>query len=182
MESCNIFNKDHVFEKNRKLAFELWERDWKHLTSSYTLSVEDLEKFETAKCDFDNRRIILANNFLNSSGCDLREIKLVFAHEVAHALIGNSHENDDGHNDAWKQKNIQLGGNGRIEDCMSSSYVENHYFHSRVNAIFKTVPQNQDISKEIMMNAQKKVMLELINEGHDPTDLLQMYMKEYKLK
>ena len=69
--------------------------------------------------------------------CSSKAKKTIVIHEIAHAIVGAKH----GHDEIWRQKDIELGGNGKrmgddnyFEDASYSIIQQKHYKYKAVCA------------------------------------------------
>ena len=55
------------------------------------------------------RTIVLSSNMLRNASVSDKDVRNVVLHEIAHALVGASHQHDE----VWRQKAIEIGCDGK---------------------------------------------------------------------
>ena len=171
MESSN-------FNDNLKYAKEILSnlKNTHKLSDVWSIKVSEvLDNGALSTCDITTFKIKILQKFLESKYCTFKFIETALYHEVAHILAGNCER----HNDIWRAKCIALGGNGRIRDVLI--FNDDPEFVVRLKKQLATIPQNQDITDEVEIELSKVVVDQMLAEGHDITNILQMYMEAFNM-
>lgn len=79
---------------------KLWDTGWR---TNFTKNTEYI-----AACYHDAKRIVISVPALNARS--EAELRSTILHEIAHAIVGHGH----GHDEVWKAKCIELGGDSRV--------------------------------------------------------------------